>query len=151
MIRRLVEIADRMLPVASRRRLLVIYWLALAIGSHIPNLRLGQGRFVSPDQAMHIAAYAVLPLLLITARLFPGRWPGVFMRGNIIAGAGIAFFWGLLTEVSQEFFVPGRQATLKDVASNAIGIGIAVLVMAVIATRGPSNATPPTEPSASSS
>jgi VanZ family protein len=110
-----------------------MYWIALAIGTHIPNLRLGPGRFVSPDQALHIIAYIVFPILIMGARIVPGvAATHSLQRTNVLAGAAIAFAWGLITELTQELFVPGRSATFKDVWSNSIGVSIALAIAFLI-------------------
>jgi len=74
------------------------------------------------DKVKHGAAYGALGLLWAGAFFAVSRRPGWLLA----AGAGaFAFAWGALTEILQSV-VPGRQADLKDLAADALGVVICV-------------------------
>ena len=72
----------------------------------------------------HVPAYALLAWLL-TGSLKKRGWP---QRTALCVGAVSAMVFGLWMELLQQF-VPGRVVSIGDVASNAIGIGLASLVI----------------------
>jgi VanZ family protein len=73
----------------------------------------------------HVPAYGLLTWLL-TSSLKERDWP---KRTALWVGAVAAMVFGLWMEILQEF-VPGRVVDISDVASNAIGIGLASLLIA---------------------
>jgi VanZ family protein len=78
----------------------------------------------------HVPAYALLTWLL-TGSLKERGWP---QRTALCVGAFSAMLFGLWMEFLQQF-VPGRDVSIGDVASNAIGIGLASLVIGCTPTR----------------
>ncbi len=125
MIARLVEALEQF-PRSSRRRICIIYGVALIIGTHIPRFRLGGSNLVvPPDRILHVLAFGGLAGLLTLAH-FINRTQPIFNRRNIYGSAVIALLWGGITELTQQFLVPGRWANLWDVGCNLTGIGIAV-------------------------
>jgi VanZ family protein len=72
----------------------------------------------------HVPAYAVLTWLL-TCSLEERGWP---KRTALCLGAVAAMGFGVSMELLQEF-VPGREVSIGDLASNAIGIGLASLLI----------------------
>jgi VanZ family protein len=72
----------------------------------------------------HVPAYGLLTWLL-TSSLKKRGWP---KRTALWMGAVAAMVFGLWMEILQEF-VPGRVVDIGDVASNAIGIGLASLLV----------------------
>jgi VanZ family protein len=78
----------------------------------------------------HAPAYALLTWLL-TGSLKERGWP---QRTALCIGAVSAMVFGVWMELLQAF-VPGRDVSLGDVASNAIGIGLASLVIGCTPTR----------------
>ena len=115
------------IPLASRRRIFLIYGLALIIGTHTPRVNFGKGFVISADKLLHVIAFMGLALLMMSACLGPGaRRP--FETRSILWGALFAFVWGGVTEMTQTLFVPGRMAHVLDVACNVIGVSAAIFV-----------------------
>lgn len=90
--------------------LAAIIYLSIAPGEATPTA----GLFW--DKAQHALAYAVLGLAGLAA--FGGRWP--------VLAAILAVSAGL--EVAQAVMPYGRQGDLRDLAANAAGLGLALLV-----------------------
>lgn len=125
MIARFVESIGRF-PRNSRRRIFGVYGLALIIGTHLPRFRLGaEGFFIPPDRILHVLAFGGLAGLLTLAHFINQDQP-IFNRRNIYGSAVGALLWGGLTELTQQFLVPGRWANFWDIGCNIIGISIAV-------------------------
>lgn len=72
----------------------------------------------------HVPAYGLLTWLL-TSSLKERGWP---KRTALEMGAIAAMVFGLWMEILQGF-VPGRVVDIGDVASNAVGIGLASLLL----------------------
>jgi VanZ family protein len=75
------------------------------------------------DKAAHAMEYAGLGALTLRA-LARGKLAGV-RRGVVIGALLVAVFYGLSDEAHQ-YFVPGRDCDLRDVAADAFGAGVAV-------------------------
>jgi len=93
-----------------------VYALAIFVASsqsRIPSL---PGR--PSDKLLHAAAYAVLSLLVIAAAA-KGRWRAVTGR-VVLASAVACVLYGVSDELHQRF-VPGRDASVGDVAADAVG------------------------------
>ena len=109
---------------SSRRPAFIKYWLPVIIyaiiifsASSIPG-RAIPGIFEYQDTIFHFFEYAVLAVLL--SRAFKGTVPGV-VRGRRFY---LVFVFSLLYALSDEahqFFVPGRTASLYDIAVDALG------------------------------
>lgn len=124
---RFVEALEQF-PRNARRRIFVVYGTALIIGTHIPRFQLGGDTLiVPPDRILHVFAFGGLAGLLNLAHFFNPSQP-IFNRRNIYASAVIALLWGCLTELTQQFFVPGRWASRWDVGCNITGIALALSV-----------------------
>ncbi len=76
----------------------------------------------TPDYVLHALEYFLLALLLIRlllARRLPENAKASWLRLCLL-GAGIAIAYGIGDELHQ-YFVPGRHASLHDVAADAFG------------------------------
>lgn len=114
-----------------RRRTLLGLWLvstiAVAIGSLVPELAPPEGRvgFMPIDKLIHIAAYAGLAFLpqVGIVRLKPATFGALFM---ILLGGGI--------EIAQGF-TPGRDGSLGDAITNALGVLVGIALGLVMRPR----------------
>lgn len=103
----------------------MIYWVALAVATHWPRMVIhvaGQdvGSFHG-DKAIHVAAFAVLTVLLYLARPL-GR--GASPRTQLMAVSLIAAAYGYLDEFTQPMFE--RTLSPTDVLSNLLGVALAM-------------------------
>ena len=110
----------------SRARLWlpVVAWAALIFAfSSVPDLGTGLGGWdLVLRKVAHAAEYAILGALLLRAT---GR-------------AGPAFALGVLYAVSDEIhqsFVPGRAGVALDVAIDALGVAVGILVWQALRSR----------------
>lgn len=93
----------------------------------------------------HAPGYGLLAILL-THGLQRRAWP----LGYALMMAGTtAFAFGLFTELRQGS-VPGRYSSIGDLLVNAVGIGIAAMVMAIRELRVPLQSGHPTNPTVTS-
>ena len=79
-----------------------------------------------PDVSMHEAAYFGLTILLIRALAKEG-WSGVTVTTLLMAFV-IAVAYGASDEWHQSF-VPNRHGEIRDLAADAIGAGLATIVV----------------------
>ena len=96
-----------------------LYGAAIAWLSHQPSLSPPLGL---PDWPMHIAEYAGLGAL--TARALARTRIGLGQAG-MAAGLGACALYGVLDEFHQSF-VPGRDASARDVIADIVGAGLAM-------------------------
>ncbi len=119
-------------PLISRRRIFVVYGIALIIGTHIPRFKLqGAGMIIPPDRILHLLAFGGLTMLIMGAHLI-NRQGALLSKRNIYGSAVSAFLWGSLTELTQQFLVPGRWANSWDVGCNITGITLAIIVCLIL-------------------
>lgn len=96
-----------------------LYWLAMFVGTHIPNPEV----LISPetsDKLLHFLAYMVLySLLAIRHRLHHRLWPEGRAAGRLLMIAG---GYAVLDEVLQG--IPGihRQPDIMDALADAAGL-----------------------------
>jgi VanZ family protein len=105
---------------------LVLYWLAILIATHVP-LAKSQNPGRSWDKQGHLAAFAGLSVLLCLAgaTLWRPSWrlyAGVFM---VVAA------YGAIDELSQRFS-PGRFSDFRDWIADMLGAGIGMMCFAVV-------------------
>jgi VanZ family protein len=108
-----------------------LLWMMLIFAlSSQPGLRVSDDRAVDLPirHAAHVAAYAVLGLLLIRALIGPGRG---WSSPRAALGIVIATLYGVSDEVHQAF-VPDRAPTLIDVCLDALGALLGSAVLAVL-------------------
>jgi VanZ family protein len=78
------------------------------------------------DKLAHLTVFGGLCLLTLRATHGGGQR---FLPGPAAAAFGLVVLWGALDEVHQ-FFVPGRDASVRDVVADALGAGLAILLWA---------------------
>ena len=104
--------------------LLVVYWVAIFVATHLPPSRLPQTGV--GDKTAHVVGYFGLGVLLylwLWLR-FPAR------RATGVWVLGICMIYGLVDELLQ---IPiGRHATLGDWIADVIGAAMAVAVMETV-------------------
>jgi VanZ family protein len=104
----------------------VAAWAGLIFAlSSIPDLGTGLGGWdLMLRKAAHVAEYAVLGALLGRAlNTVSASWAWVAW----IAGTAYA-----ASDELHQHFVPGRQASLLDLAIDAVGVGLGVLVVRLV-------------------
>ena len=101
-----------------------VYWLAIFVGTHLPQGVQGIGRV--NDKLLHFGAYAGLAFLLAAA-LTTLR----LRRGAILLPLTTAAVYGCVDELSQ-IAVPGRHAEVTDWAADVSGAGVGVLAFSVL-------------------
>ena len=82
-----------------------------------------------PDYLAHALAYAVFALTLV--------WGASAGWSNRLSLTGVMGVWAIasLYGVSDEFhqsFVPGRQASVGDVAADAVGAGLVLMIVYLV-------------------
>jgi VanZ family protein len=95
----------------------VIYWLSSL--SHVP------GTEYVWDKLLHAVGYAGLGVLAL--RAFHGGFERL-RRTPTLSAAVVVVLWGISDEFHQSF-VPGRDASVGDVAADMVGFVIAVLLV----------------------
>lgn len=107
----------------------LLYMVLLGFGAMItPGVGIAGSLLALVPQPLteysHVPAYGLLTWLL-TSSLEGRAWP---KRNALWMGAIAAMVFGLWMEILQGF-VPGRVVDIGDVASNAMGIGLASLLI----------------------
>lgn len=102
---------------------LVVYWLVLFTGTHLPSTAVPD--LSMSDKLCHLLAFAGLSFLLAWA--LPSQ--GNRLRHVVWAGR-IAFVYGCIDELTQ-YFIPGRVCDFWDLAADGVGIilGLACYVV----------------------
>jgi VanZ family protein len=96
----------------------------LFVLSSMPDLPSGPPGLT--DKHAHSIAYAVLGGLLLRA-LSGAAWAGITWR-RVAAAVALSTLYGVTDELHQ-WFVPGREASLADLAADAVGAGVAAVVL----------------------
>lgn len=116
------------------RWLLWVYWLALALGTHWPELQVVPepaepgplDPILRPDKLLHFAAFSGLMVLLVMS--------GLGARGRSWTGScGVALVIGLAYAVVDELtqgLSKGREVDISDLLTNAIAVlGVYILAL----------------------
>jgi VanZ family protein len=103
--------------------LVVVFWLSSL--SQVPGSRYFW------DKLLHTVGYAGLGLLAL--RAFHGGFEPLRRGPTLLAGLSV-ILWGISDEFHQSF-VPGRTASALDVCADAVGFGLAVLLVATVTSR----------------
>lgn len=98
------------------------------VASNVPNL--GDLPGGMSDKTAHLLAYAGLGVLVLRATS-GARWSGVTGRSALAAWL-VAVAYGVSDEIHQRF-VPGRASELADLAADATGAALAVVMLLVVA------------------
>jgi len=107
-----------------------LYLGVISYVSHQPSLPLPGGL---PDWLLHGAEYAVLGLLVGWAVSRTTSTSTPIVAAWMAGAAGCAVF-GLIDEFHQSF-VPGRDASLRDAAADAVGAAVALTAVGLIQFR----------------
>jgi len=96
--------------------LLILYWIVLFIGTHIPSVG-GTPKIRFPDKTAHMVGYTALAFLLAVAisrrrRITPALYVLLFGAGAI---------YGAIDEGTQ-MLVPGRHADVVDWLADIVGV-----------------------------
>ena len=97
-----------------------VYWVAMAIGSHWPNLDLNQldpsdGGIPGLDKWLHVGAYAGLTWLLLQSRLLAR-----IARRHVSVVLGVVLVYSIADELTQHLVV-GRTVSFGDWLASAGG------------------------------
>jgi VanZ family protein len=105
----------------TRRVQLAVYWLMLAVGSHMPQLTFGEDTneisVFQIDKTLHVLAFAGLVFLLFRACL-AGRCASVL--ANALVATCISCCYAVIDEYSQRWVE--RDVSISDVVAGLIGI-----------------------------
>lgn len=104
----------------------VVYALALTIGTHWPNLRLGTEEHQVSDKLIHAAGFGGLALLMLRARWFS-------RRSVAIAFAAI---WAIIDELTQGIPALGRTVMADDTVASCLGIAVVGAYAVALRPRG---------------
>jgi VanZ family protein len=109
------------MAVLLRRGFLFLVTFLVVYLSHQPSLKPPLELFPHQDKLFHMIEFGGLGLALVLNRdIFGTKSPRAFM---LLSGV----IWAVLDEFHQSF-VPGRDSSLQDVAADAAGLVIAVLI-----------------------
>lgn len=103
------------------RRVLLVYWVLLAVSTHTPDP--GLGNPIDPlnmfqiDKAIHVLAFGGLALLLFCSRVLGDR---ASVIGSAVAAVLVAGVYALVDEYTQRW--AGRVISAGDVLAGMIGI-----------------------------
>jgi VanZ family protein len=104
----------------------VIYSLSSLTSREVPS-------GVIDERAGHALEYAILAILVMIAVAGLAR-PEVRSHHFVIAGA-VSMTWAVSDEWHQSF-VPGRDPSIRDLAFDAIGASLALVLLALALRRG---------------
>lgn len=110
---------------------LVVYWIAIFVGTHLPGDPLGPLASRGGDKWIHCGAFAGLAILLALAVGWFSR-PGWLSYLAMFAGLAL---YGAIDEWTQSFV--GRSTDLKDWIADVIGITLGLSVYAIVAWMWP--------------
>lgn len=118
---RLKKLIEYLKSPSRARRVLMVYWVLLAVSTHMPDPGLGNefdplGMF-QLDKAIHVLAFGGLALLLFCSRVLGERAAVV---GHALVAALIAGAYALVDEYTQRW--AGRMISAGDVLAGFIGI-----------------------------
>lgn len=125
--RKLAPVLER----ALRTTPVLLYMLFIWSVSDLPPNRLPAG---VDDRIAHFGEYGLLALLMAFAltAFDPSRTSGA----RLALSGLLCLAWGALDEIHQGW-TPGRVPSLKDLAFDALGIAVALAVLATLARRSP--------------
>ena len=110
------------------RLLLLVYFILLTIGTHLPNTDIvgGSGALL-PDKLIHLFAFMGLTLLLWRSRLLPLTW---------LVPAVVAL-WIPLDEWTQRLAGEGRTVAIDDMIAGWMGVIVAGSIILNLSPLGP--------------
>lgn len=102
---------------------LLVYWLLLFTGTHLPPMSAGPTLSGSSDEIVHIAAYAGLAFLM--ARCWQSQ-RGKLSWGRLLVVWMTCVLFGAVDEVTQQFV--GRESSVSDWVADACGAAVGVVL-----------------------
>lgn len=110
----------------------VVLWMAVTfVVSHQPVVVIPFG---APDYAAHAVNYGVMAALFVWA-LAGGEWSKM-AAPLILPAVVLAVLYGISDEFHQSF-IPGRDASVRDVLADAAGAAAGACAAAVLGALGP--------------
>jgi VanZ family protein len=130
--------SDQMTPDAPGRKVSLLtrvatpaaatYWLALYVGTHIPNPDMLIGAHVS-DKVLHFSAYFGLYLVFaVRIRILGDAWPTI--RQTIILAAMTSLF-SAFDEITQGIPIINRYPDVMDAVADCAGVAAAIVVVGI--------------------
>ncbi|NQV28353.1 MAG: VanZ family protein [Rhodopirellula sp.] len=105
------------------------YWLALYVGTHIPNPKVLDALHVS-DKLLHFSAYFGLFLVLaLRIRIIHAAWPT--MKQTILL-ATMASLYSAFDEITQGIPLINRHPDVMDAVADCAGVAVAILVVGIV-------------------
>lgn len=105
------------------------YWLALYVGTHIPNPDMLIGDHVS-DKVLHFSAYFGLYLVLATRiRILHEAWPTMWQT---IILAAMTSLYSAFDEITQGIPIINRYPDIMDAVADCAGVAVAIFVVGII-------------------
>lgn len=105
------------------------YWLALYVGTHIPNPDMLIGDHVS-DKVLHFSAYFGLYFVLAARiRLLHEAWPT--MRQTIILAA-MTSLYSAFDEITQGIPIINRYPDIMDAVADCVGVLAAIFFVGIV-------------------
>lgn len=103
----------------------VLYWLAIFTGTHLPKMPEAVDLQHVSDKTLHFGAYAGLTVLLCLLQTQCAPW-NFWVAGRIF---GIDAAYGVIDELSQTLV--GRQCSIYDWGADLLGSGTGLLLFSV--------------------
>jgi VanZ family protein len=104
------------------------YWLALYVGTHIPNPDMLIGANVS-DKILHFSAYFGLYLVLaVRMRILNEAWP---TKRQTIILAAMTSLYSAFDEITQGIPIINRHPDIMDAVADCGGVVAAILVVGI--------------------
>lgn len=111
-----------------RRALFVVYAIALATGTHLPDLTTPSLGMDFSDKLVHFAAFLIWTVLLCWTGWIKGPRHG----RRLLLIATTAGAYALIDELTQAFPALHRSVSVGDLAANFLGVATGVAGLAVI-------------------
>ena len=110
-----------------RYQLPFVLWAVLIfVSSSIPGRNIPKINFPNADKVVHFAIFMVFCALTDRAIRFQNRIP-FFSKHHLILSVVITVVYGLIDE-GHQLFVPNRDANLMDLAADAVGASLYVVL-----------------------
>ncbi len=118
----------RRAPRALRPCLLAVYWLAMGVGTHWPEVHdfapQAVLRLPHADKFVHAGLYLGWVLMWVWALSSGGKWVGRRGLAMILAGGAV---WAMIDELTQPFCQ--RQPELSDYLCDLAGLGLGAIAV----------------------
>lgn len=109
-------------------------WAALIfLTSSIPGRSIPKIDIPYADKVVHFVIFLVFCALTDRAIRFQGRFP-ILSRYHLVFSVIITIAYGVLDE-GHQLFVPNRDASLRDLAADAVGAALYVLLFLALSRR----------------